>query len=71
MILAVLLLIYLLHILYWQRRKSRERFGEAKDRVYEITKTITSAFTTNITNMLKLKKQLVLKTSGNIHVIVK
>jgi hypothetical protein len=52
-----------------------ERFEETGettgDRITNVTKTITAAFTKTISDLFKLKKDLVLKTSGKIHVKVR
>lgn len=75
LILSVILLIYLLHILNWQRKKTMEKFGvtgeTTGDRITNVTKTITAAFTKTFSDILKLKKDLVLKTTGKIHVKVR
>lgn len=75
LVLAVILLIYLLYIINWQSKKAMERFDEASettgDRITNVTKTITAAFTKTFSDLLKLKKDLVLKTTGKIHVKVR
>lgn len=71
-VISVILLIYLLYILHWQSKKAFERFNETTgDRVNNVTKTIAAAFTKTFSDLLKLKKDLVLKTSGKIHVKVR
>lgn len=81
LIIPFILLIYLLYILNWQRKKLMERFGEtgesgesgesSGDRITNVTKTITAAFTKTISDLFKLKKDLVLYTTGKIHVKVR
>lgn len=75
LIISLILLIYLLYILNWQRKKLMERFDETDettgDRITNVTKTITAAFTKTISDLFKLKKDLVLYTTGKIHVKVR
>ena len=75
LIISLILLIYLLYILNWQRKNLMERFDETDettgDRITNVTKTITAAFTKTISDLFKLKKDLVLYTTGKIHVKVR
>lgn len=57
-------------------RKTAETYEEAKatkdgSKYIAITKLITTAFTTTVSSVLNVKKDIVLKSSGKIHMKMK
>lgn len=61
-------------MIFW--RKTAETYEEVKpakdsSKYVAITKLITTAFTTTVSSMLNVKKDIVLKSSGKLHMKMK
>ena len=70
----IILLFVTAIVIFW--RKTAETYEEVKpakdsSKYVAITKLITTAFTTTVSSMLNVKKDIVLKSSGKIHMKMK
>ena len=68
----------IVYIILWQMNELRvvrekERFSEIQDKVHRVTETIASTFSKSFEQIVKLKKDIVLKLTGTgkLHVKVR